>query len=468
MSNDITYDVRVWKTHTYDGAEVRTYTVRWRVGRQPFRQTFRQRAQADSFRSELVSAQRRGEAFNGTTGRPVSWQRAERDMSWYDFACAYADMKWKRASAKHRRDIARTLTSATHPLLTTHRGKPDDARIRRDLARWAFNSRDRENCPPAATEVLRWVAANTQPVSALASAATTRNVLDAMATRLDGKVAAGSTVQRHRAIFSNALDYAVELGLLAENPLGNLKWKAPKSSHEIDRRSVVNPTQARRLLEAVRVQEPSGPRLVAFFAVMYYAALRPAEAVNLRRHNITLPPQAWNAETECWEEPADNWGELHFGKTAPDAGKAWTDSGCTREERGLKHRAEGDTRTVPCPPDLTRELRAHLDQFGTGPGGRVFTGVRGGELPEKTYRRAWENARRQALTREEYASPLARRPYDLRHACVSTWLNGGVPPTQVAEWAGHGVNVLLQVYAKCIVGQDRAAKQRIEAALRQT
>jgi integrase len=61
---------------------------------------------------------------------------------------------------------------------------------------------------------------------------------------------------------------------------------------------------------------------------------------------------------------------------------------------------------------------------------------------------------------------LARRPYDLRHACLSTWLNAGVPATQVAEWAGHSVNVLLKVYAKCIDGQDQMAKQRIEEALR--
>jgi hypothetical protein len=33
-------------------------------------------------------------------------------------------------------------------------------------------------------------------------------------------------------------------------------------------------------------------------------------------------------------------------------------------------------------------------------------------------------------------------PYDLRHACLSTWLNGGVYPTQVAEWAGYSVDVL--------------------------
>jgi predicted DNA-binding transcriptional regulator AlpA len=54
-----------------------------------------------------------------------------------------------------------------------------------------------------------------------------------------------------------------------------------------------------------------------------------------------------------------------------------------------------------------------------------------------------------------------------RHACLSTWLNGGVYPTQVAEWAGHSVDVLLWIYAKCVVGQDELAKRRISEALRQ-
>ena len=82
-----------------------------------------------------------------------------------------------------------------------------------------------------------------------------------------------------------------------------------------------------------------------------------------------------------------------------------------------------------------------------------------------TYRRAWDKARGNTLTPAEYASPLARRVYDLRHACVSTWLNGGVAPAQVAEWAGHSVAVLLS--AKCIDGQDQVAKRRIEDALRE-
>jgi len=80
----------------------------------------------------------------------------------------------------------------------------------------------------------------------------------------------------------------------------------------------------------------------------------------------------------------------------------------------------------------------------------------------------WRKARHAALTAEEYVSLLARRPYDLRHAAVSTWLNAGVPPTQVAEWAGHSVAVLLQIYAKCLSGQEELARKRIEATLRET
>jgi integrase len=76
----------------------------------------------------------------------------------------------------------------------------------------------------------------------------------------------------------------------------------------------------------------------------------------------------------------------------------------------------------------------------------------------------WRKARVEALTPEEVRSPLAARPYDLRHAAVSTWqLNAGVPSTQVAEWAGHSLAALLQIYATCLVGQEEAARRRIDA-----
>ena len=58
---------------------------------------------------------------------------------------------------------------------------------------------------------------------------------------------------------------------------------------------------------------------------------------------------------------------------------------------------------------------------------------------------------------------LGRRVYDLRHTCLTNWLNDGVPPAQVAEWAGNSVPVLLAICARCISGQLGDLKQRILA-----
>jgi integrase len=459
MNDGTTYDVRIYRIEVYRGVKVTTHRVRWKAGNREWRQGFRTAAQADSFRSALLTAARRGEAFSLVTGRPTAWEREKAETTWYEFACTYVDMKWKQASAKYRKDIARALTAATPAVLIEARGRADDASIRRALVRWGFNTKQRSEPPEDIAEVLAWVARNSVPVSALADAATARRVLVQATGLVDGKNAAASTARRNRTILANAPDYAVELGLLDVNPIRAIKWAAAKVSSQVDRRSVVNPRQARAPLDAVHAQQPSGPQLVAFFAVMYYAGLRPEEAINLAADNvIVLPPG---------QSDDDDWGELHMRSATPDAGSEWTDDGSMREMRQLKHRAEGDSRIVPTHPELTRLLRQHLANFVSEPDGRLFGGMRGGELPTITYRRAWIKARRTALSTAEQAPPLARRPYDLRHACVSTWLNGGVYPTQVAEWAGHGVDVLLRIYAKCVVGQDELAKRRIVEALRQ-
>ena len=317
--------------------------------------------------------------------------------------------------------------------------------------------------------VLAWVARNTVPVSALIEPAIARQLLAHATGTVDGRNAAASTARRHRIILANAMDYAVEDGLLETNPIRVLKWMAPKVSSQVDRRSVVNPRQARALLAAVRAQRPSGPRLVAFFAVMYYAGLSPEEAINLATDNLILPAQVWNESSQQWQDPPEDqdWGELHLRSATPDAGREWTDDDSPRERRQLKHRAEGDTRIVPVYPELTRLLHDHLASFDPAPDGRLFAGSGAATQHTITYTSDRDKNNQVALTPTEQASPLARRPYDLRHACLSTWLNGGVYPTQVAEWAGHSVDVLLRIYATCIAGQDELAKRRISEALRQ-
>jgi integrase len=321
------------------------------------------------------------------------------------------------------------------------------------MTSWAFNiAANRTGSPSdAIAAALAWLERNTRPVSELERPAVARAVLDALTVTNASEPAAPGTVQRLRGVVVNAAEYAVERRLLARNPITHLSWKAPRTVQTVDRRVVVNPDQARQLLGAVAGEKPSGAGLVAFFGAMYYSALRPAEAATLRKSNLSLP--------------AEGWGELVLETSTPAAGASWTDSGRRREERQLKHRARGETRVVPSPPALTALLHAHLTNYGTGADGLLFRGVRGGQLAESTYCRVWRKARAASLSPADVASPMARRPYDLRHAAVSTWLNAGVPPTQVAEWAGHSVAVLLQIYAKCLAGQEDAARRRIAAAL---
>jgi integrase len=268
--------------------------------------------------------------------------------------------------------------------------------------------------------------------------------------------AAAETVRRKRAVFYNALQYAVETGELTANPIDKIDWRRPTVSNAVDRRVVANPAQVRELLAAVSYVgsygRGRGRRLQAFFACMYFGWLRPGEVVALREVDCDLPEQGW--------------GRLLVARSLPSTGKRWTDTGAVHDPRGLKARAVHEVRDVPIPPDLVGLLREHIDEFGVAEDGRIFHSERGRVISSSTYYRVWSEARGLALTPAQVASPLVARPYDLRHAGVSLALNAGVPATEVAQRAGHSVDVLLRVYAKCIDGQAEIVNRRIEEALR--
>ncbi|GIH03279.1 hypothetical protein Rhe02_13460 [Rhizocola hellebori] len=145
--------------------------------------------------------------------------------------------------------------------------------------------------------------------------------------------------------------------------------------------------------------------------------------------------------------------------------RKWTDSGERHDTRRLKHRADNETRSVPIPPELVQLLVWHIATFGSAQDGRLFRSEGGGVIGSTTYSRVWASARNLALSPAQILSVLAKRPYDLRHAAVSLWLNSGVPATEVASRAGQSVEVLLRIYAKCIDGDEGIMNARIEAAL---
>lgn len=461
MEERTTYDVRVYRIDVYRGTKVTTHRVRWKTGHRDWREGFRNAALADSFRSSLLMAARKGEAFSISTGRPMSWQRTESALTWYGLVLDYVAAKWPHAAPNHRKSIAEALTDATEAMLTRDEQPPPYSadEIRRALRTWALSDRLRGATEPPEdlAAVVRWLQTATVVVADLdrpsTGSARCRSMLERISRKQDGTAAAANTANRKRAVVNNLMQYAIETGALSSNPLKAIRWTRPRTLKTVDPRTVVNVDEARRLLAAVGQQGERGRRMVAFFGCMYYAALRPEEAVELRPENLTSLPD-------------HGWGELILTGSEPRSGTWWTDTGSARQRRELKHRPRGETRPVPVHPELVWLLSQHLKTYSPGPDGRIFTGPRGGIFNDRAYLKIFHQARAAAFTSGESASLLARRPYDLRHAAVSTWLNAGVPAPQVAEWAGHSVDVLLRVYTKCISGQQAEAKRRIEEATR--
>ena len=85
---------------------------------------------AESFRSELITAQRRGEPFGVESGLPSSLQPKEGSVTWYTHACEFVDLKWPHASPNHRKGIADALTSLTIALVTSDKGAPSRDALR--------------------------------------------------------------------------------------------------------------------------------------------------------------------------------------------------------------------------------------------------------------------------------------------------------------------------------------------------
>ncbi|GHA33270.1 integrase [Streptomyces tauricus] len=447
------YKVVIWKLSINRSAKKPTYLVRWSVDGEPFHESHKTKALADRFRAKLLRAADKGEPFDTVTGLPDSLRGGKAALSFLDLARRYVEARWAEASAKQRDSMTDALATVVPLLVKPGRGRPTPEVLRRALRSYVLPvpRRERER-PEEIAAAVRWIERASLPVGELQEIARVHELIDGLSRRLDGKPAATQTYRRRRAVAFNALEYAVELEHLPSNPLSRVRRKRGKSAvQEVDRRVVVNPRQARKLLTALTYvggyDRASGRRLKAFFGCLYYAAMRPGEALGLRRSDCTLP--------------ASGWGRIELTETRPTAGKAWTDSGEAHDRRGLKQRARGEVRIVPIPPPLVALLREHLKEFGTATDGRLFSSERGNVIAASSYSRAWKQARELALVPHQVSSVLAFRPYDLRHAGVSQWLNSGVPAPEVAARAGHSVDVLLKIYAKCIDGQEQEMNDRI-------
>jgi integrase len=233
-------------------------------------------------------------AASGTTG--------------YSYVLGYVDKRWPGAAAHTRKSMLEALATVTAALVCDRPQAPDFADLYRALMRYALPPAARvDSRPPEVARMLRWLESASLPLVALEDEDIAERALSAIALRLDGKAAASTVARRKRAVFYNVLDMAAtgKRRPLSRNPLDTMKWKPPEVAEKVDRRVVANPRQVGECLAALTYigdrDRDRGSRLVAMFACMYYAALRPAEAMNLRQADCRLP--------------ASGWGRLYLSRT---------------------------------------------------------------------------------------------------------------------------------------------------------
>lgn len=193
-----------------------------------------------------------------------------------------------------------------------------------------------------------------------------------------------------------------DIGLLAVNPVGSFQMpKRPQRTEEI---RVIPRNEMRVVLRALRDKlSYRGVDWSVFAEFMVQTGLRTGEVRACK-----------------WEDVRDDKLYVHSNYT-------------------LTHGHKGSTKTnqarwVPLNA-RAKEILTHLpkeDEF-------IFPWNR--KAFQSYFSKRMQQLHSAGLIGHRY------RPYDLRHSAISRWLEGGVPVTQAAQWAGNTSEVIWKHYA---------------------
>jgi hypothetical protein len=175
------HDVRFWEIRRNKTAKGASYTVRWTVAGREKSHTLAGKARAERYRSRLLQAADKGEAFDVESGLPEPLAREKvSQVTWLQHASEFMDVRWQKHSAKGRIALAEGLLTVTPVLVKSQRGAPDADLMRQALRKSAFNPLRRDMPrPPEIDAALRWLARASLPMSALEESAVVARALNA-------------------------------------------------------------------------------------------------------------------------------------------------------------------------------------------------------------------------------------------------------------------------------------------------
>lgn len=420
--------------------EKRRYLVKWAVDGRHRTRSFKTKEQADRLRSQLQQAVRGGDRFDVETGEPVRW--AQTEETWWTWSRAWLGLKWPSLAGNSRRSMAESLVMVTPHLV--RRRAPDPPA---GMMRWLWSVGFVPTVELDDGDEVRWLDSWSVPLDQV-TPGLLEAALTAATTRQDGKRTSAEVSRRRYAGVKSAFRAAVVRELIDSNPMDRVVWTRPRNSTAINIALLPSVRDVATIVDELADDDGYG-HYAAFFAVIGFAGLRPSEAARLRVDDLDLP--------------ATGWGRARLSGALTSPGGLYTADGSVVEEKGLKQRAETDTRVVPLPPVLVGYLRRHVGQYEKAAGDRLFTNSLGNDLTKDNWGRPWRDQR---ARRWPDGHALAKtRPYDLRHTAATTMLRAGVSPPEVARRLGHSVDMLMRIYAGVFEDEERRANALLDQAL---
>jgi len=420
------------------------FVVAWRVGKSQPRRSFSTKKEADLFRSQLMSAKSDGDRFSPTTYLPESWNDkssvslADAVHKWFRQNYTSWAPKTRRSAAEPLcellmlmvKDPKKALPASTLTSLTPQQS------MRRQIMDWLSS-------PPQTAKTPLWLVKNTLPMVEI----TEQKCADVnfqLQHRQDGTPKMKATQQRFRSNINAFFKWASKTqGFIPFNP-----WPQPiRATRKSDRKKKTSANSTlpankkpliapREIIAAIdrpvgRTDRKGGRARRLLLAIMWFAGLRPGEAVALRIEECTLP------ET--------GWGSMIIDRANTDAGSRWTRAG---EQEGGPKTVD---RTVPIPPELVARIVAHI---GTRTSGLVAPNERGQMVDVNNLSKTWRKLR---LDKS--------RPYDLRAARATLHVNSRRPLATVALEGGHSKETLVKDYLRSFEGDEEVGLDEVEALL---
>lgn len=211
--------------------------------------------------------------------------------------------------------------------------------------------------------------------------------------------------------------FAVDMGLIVKSPVLSSIKAGGSSPDEV---VPLTDDQCCRLLEAV-----NGTRAYLFVKLLLYTGLRKGEALGLMWKDIDFVKGVLRVERSVVYPLGNKAGEIN-----PE----------------LKTSAA--RRTVPIAPELLADLKAAQKQSKSV---YIFSMANGKFLSESSFRRLWDLV---SYRSTKTAGRISRtidfdvHAHQLRHTCVTRWIENGLSVKEVQYLAGHATpDVTMRIYA---------------------